>query len=192
MGSIAPPLIRLERLGFVIYEHPDLDAFRSYAKDFGLEEASSSSNEVFFAGYGRDPLVYIARATDPGSGNAFGCHGAQQVNTANRPGGGQAVSTTDLNGFVVEVCWGQKEKKLPRHGVSSVVQGGVVNVSLNKARVFDYWYDSSRFIIEHYADGDVVNDELPTAKFEAGHIAVWGPPVPAVWGGKTPVAKATA
>ncbi|TKA64631.1 hypothetical protein B0A55_09312 [Friedmanniomyces simplex] len=318
MGSIAPPLIRLERLSFVIYEHPDLDAFRSYAKDFGLEEASSSSNEVFFAGYGRDPFVYIARAADPGSGKRFvgagfcaeteddfkkasGRHGAQQVNTANRPGGGQAVSITDLNGFVVEVCWGQKEKKLPPHGVSSVVEGGVVNGALNKARVGEFtrmqegpaavhklghfgyntdkfeetceWYTKNfniyptdvlwapsdknldvaafyrldrgkefvdhhclliargekgedapnttvhhssfevedldtqmmghqhlldaghkllwgigrhvhgsqpspdwlfvHFIVEHYADGDVVNDELPTAKFEAGHMAVW-------------------
>ncbi|KAK1807264.1 hypothetical protein LTR12_018392 [Friedmanniomyces endolithicus] len=53
-------------------------------------------------------------------------------------------------------------------------------------------HGSQSLHVEHYAGGDVVNDELPTAKFEAGHMAVWGPPVPAVWGGKTPVAKATA
>lgn len=49
------------------------------------------------------------------------------------------------------------------------------------SQVFDYWYDSSHFIIEHYADGDVVNKDSPLTRAAAGNMAVWGPPVPAVW-----------
>ncbi|KAM0669620.1 hypothetical protein ACQRIU_000015 [Beauveria bassiana] len=52
------------------------------------------------------------------------------------------------------------------------------------SQIFDYWYDSSGYIIEHYADGDVVNQDTETTYSPAGAMAVWGPPVPAVWGGK--------
>jgi catechol 2,3-dioxygenase-like lactoylglutathione lyase family enzyme len=47
------------------------------------------------------------------------------------------------------------------------------------SQVFDYWYDSSRFIVEHYADGDVVNEDTERIRAKAGNMAVWGPPVPA-------------
>ena len=52
------------------------------------------------------------------------------------------------------------------------------------SQVFDYWYDPSHFIIEHYADGDVVNEDTELLRAEAGNMAVWGPPVPVIWGGK--------
>ena len=52
------------------------------------------------------------------------------------------------------------------------------------SQVFDYWYDPSHFIVEHYADGDLVNEDTKTTRAEAGNMAVWGPPVPAVWGGQ--------
>ncbi|KAM3522970.1 hypothetical protein NHJ13051_005363 [Beauveria bassiana] len=52
------------------------------------------------------------------------------------------------------------------------------------SQIFDYWYDSSGYIIEHYADGDVVNQDTETTCSPAGAMAVWRPPVPAVWGGK--------
>jgi catechol 2,3-dioxygenase-like lactoylglutathione lyase family enzyme len=51
------------------------------------------------------------------------------------------------------------------------------------SQVFDYWYDPSGFIIEHYADGDVVNEDTELTRAAAGNMAVWGPPVPAIWGG---------
>ncbi|KAK0300376.1 hypothetical protein LTR82_018327, partial [Friedmanniomyces endolithicus] len=52
------------------------------------------------------------------------------------------------------------------------------------SQVFDYWHDPSHFIIEHYADGDVVNNKYKTLKAEAGNMAVWGPPVPKIWSGE--------
>jgi len=63
-----------------------------------------------------------------------------------------------------ELCWG-----VGRHVLGS--------------QVFDYWFDTSKFIVEHYADGDLVNCETPIAREQAGAgaLAVWGPPVPEVF-----------
>jgi hypothetical protein len=63
-----------------------------------------------------------------------------------------------------ELCWG-----VGRHVLGS--------------QVFDYWFDTSGFMIEHYADGDVVNRETPVATVQAGPqaLSVWGPPVPDVF-----------
>ncbi|KAK6432746.1 hypothetical protein LTR95_011086, partial [Oleoguttula sp. CCFEE 5521] len=44
-----------------------------------------------------------------------------------------------------ELCWG-----VGRHVLGS--------------QVFDYWFDTSGFIVEHYADGDLVNRDTPVAK----------------------------
>lgn len=42
------------------------------------------------------------------------------------------------------------------------------------SQVFDYWYDPNRFIVEHYADGDLVNNKTELLRAEAGNMAVWG------------------
>ncbi|EXJ66678.1 uncharacterized protein A1O5_10349 [Cladophialophora psammophila CBS 110553] len=48
------------------------------------------------------------------------------------------------------------------------------------SQVFDYWFDTSQFVLEHYADGDLVNSETEVAHVPAGPEAlyVWGPPIP--------------
>jgi hypothetical protein len=48
------------------------------------------------------------------------------------------------------------------------------------SQIFDYWWDTTGNMIEHYADGDLVNEETPVAWGEAGDegLAVWGPVVP--------------
>ncbi|KAJ9192285.1 hypothetical protein DTO164E3_8424 [Paecilomyces variotii] len=50
------------------------------------------------------------------------------------------------------------------------------------SQIFDYWYDSSRFKIEHYADGDVVNQDNPTRREPVGPLSVWGPELPKDFG----------
>lgn len=49
------------------------------------------------------------------------------------------------------------------------------------SQIFDYWWDTTGNMIEHYADGDLVNQETPVGYGPAGHegLAVWGPEVPA-------------
>ncbi len=56
-----------------------------------------------------------------------------------------------------ENCWG-----VGRHVMGS--------------QIFDYWFDPSKFILEHYVDGDLVNDETPLNRADAAdaHLHVWG------------------
>lgn len=63
-----------------------------------------------------------------------------------------------------ELCWG-----VGRHVLGS--------------QVFDYWFDTSGFMVEHYADGDLVNCRTPVSHEVAGPytLAIWGPPVPPVF-----------
>ncbi|KAI1078179.1 oxidoreductase [Whalleya microplaca] len=48
------------------------------------------------------------------------------------------------------------------------------------SQIFDYWYDPSGFIMEHYVDGDQVNASEPTHRSQAGpgSLHVWGPDLP--------------
>ncbi|PQE12303.1 trihydroxytoluene oxygenase protein [Rutstroemia sp. NJR-2017a BVV2] len=51
------------------------------------------------------------------------------------------------------------------------------------SQIFDYWWDTSGFMIEHYADGDQINHKTPIGRGPAGDesLAVWGPEVPATF-----------
>ncbi|RHZ50595.1 uncharacterized protein CDV56_103787 [Aspergillus thermomutatus] len=46
------------------------------------------------------------------------------------------------------------------------------------SQIFDYWFDPSGFILEHYVDGDLVNEDYPTNRSPASpnNLHVWGPP----------------
>jgi hypothetical protein len=48
------------------------------------------------------------------------------------------------------------------------------------SQIFDYWWDTTGNMIEHYADGDIVNNQTPVNLVPAGHesLAVWGPELP--------------
>ncbi|KAL4936476.1 hypothetical protein BDV06DRAFT_204947 [Aspergillus oleicola] len=48
------------------------------------------------------------------------------------------------------------------------------------SQIFDYWFDTSGFILEHYVDGDLVNDANPTESelAQPGNLHVWGPDLP--------------
>ncbi|KAJ5918025.1 Glyoxalase/Bleomycin resistance protein/Dihydroxybiphenyl dioxygenase [Penicillium verhagenii] len=49
------------------------------------------------------------------------------------------------------------------------------------SQIFDYWWDTTGNMVEHYADGDLVNQHTPVGYVQAGSesLAVWGPDVPA-------------
>lgn len=51
------------------------------------------------------------------------------------------------------------------------------------SQIFDYWWDTTGNMVEHYTDGDLVNIETPMAFGPAVHegLAVWGPEVPAAF-----------
>ncbi|PLB36084.1 2,4,5-trihydroxytoluene oxygenase [Aspergillus candidus] len=50
------------------------------------------------------------------------------------------------------------------------------------SQIFDYWYDTSKFKIEHYADGDVVNRYNVTRREPVGPLSIWGPELPRDFG----------
>jgi hypothetical protein len=69
----------------------------------------------------------------------------------------QMLGHTWLTEKKYENCWG-----VGRHVMGS--------------QIFDYWFDPSRFVLEHYVDGDLVNDETPINKTQAApdNLHVWG------------------
>ncbi|KAH7116338.1 Glyoxalase/Bleomycin resistance protein/Dihydroxybiphenyl dioxygenase [Dactylonectria macrodidyma] len=48
------------------------------------------------------------------------------------------------------------------------------------SQIFDYWFDNEGFVLEHYADGDLVNCNNPHQREPASpdSISIWGPNVP--------------
>ncbi|KAK7222840.1 hypothetical protein V2G26_010843 [Clonostachys chloroleuca] len=48
------------------------------------------------------------------------------------------------------------------------------------SQIFDYWFDNDGFVLEHYADGDLVNCNNPPQRepAEPDSISIWGPNVP--------------
>lgn len=73
----------------------------------------------------------------------------------------QQLGHNHLESMGYKLCWG-----VGRHVLGS--------------QVFDYWFDTSGFVLEHYADGDLVNRDTPVATVQAGPqaLSIWGPPVP--------------
>lgn len=63
-----------------------------------------------------------------------------------------------------------RERKWTRSwGIGRHVQG---------SQIFDYWRDPERFMVEHYADGDVFDNTVPAgwAPLRASGLSQWGPP----------------
>ncbi|GJN75819.1 hypothetical protein PLICBS_009925 [Purpureocillium lilacinum] len=48
------------------------------------------------------------------------------------------------------------------------------------SQIFDYWWDTTGNMVEHYADGDLINRDSPISYSPAGSesLAVWGPELP--------------
>ncbi|KIV96560.1 hypothetical protein PV10_00409 [Exophiala mesophila] len=48
------------------------------------------------------------------------------------------------------------------------------------SQIFDYWFDGSGNIVEHYSDGDLVNEDTPTSREPAAPntLFIWGPNIP--------------
>ncbi|KAA8650998.1 hypothetical protein EYZ11_004305 [Aspergillus tanneri] len=319
-----PNKVQLTRLSHFYFEHPDLQKFRDFAKDFGFVEAANKGDTIYYRGYGKEPYVYVASKSQTGKprflGGAFvakdaenfqkavNLPGATVTDLTDAPGGGQRVTFARPNGTFFHVVYGQKEREInPLQGPPSATHElqGPINMPFEKARkgqfqryhpgpalvhkaghfgyvckefddelefytsnfnfvhsdvlsdpkspdidvmtfmhldlgkdysdhhslflkradpeagktyihhssyevadfdtqllghewlaqhgwkpawgvgrhilgsqIFDYWHDASGFKIEHYADGDVVNNDNPTHREVAGPMSVWGPEYP--------------
>jgi hypothetical protein len=127
--------VRLVKTAFVIYYHADLAKARQFFLDFGMSIArEDDGKEIYFQGYGVEPIVYIARKAQKEShfgGAAYVVESHADLEKAARiqrateitpfegPGGGQLVTLTDPAGHHVHLIHGQQEKekeelKLPK------------------------------------------------------------------------------
>lgn len=79
----------------------------------------------------------------------------------------------DLDTQMMGHQWLKEKGYRPMWGVGRHIMG---------SQIFDYWYDTTGFIIEHYADGDVVNEDTPICRSGGTAAAIWGPPLPNNWG----------
>ncbi|KAJ8117584.1 hypothetical protein OPT61_g1249 [Boeremia exigua] len=120
------PRLRLQATAHVIYYHEDLEKARQFLLDFGLSIAQETpGKEVFFAGYGEEPFVYIARQSDGKSyfgGAAYEVESRLELERASQiknatgimalegPGGGEFVRLTDPVGHHVYLVHGQTKK----------------------------------------------------------------------------------
>ncbi|KAH7069573.1 Glyoxalase/Bleomycin resistance protein/Dihydroxybiphenyl dioxygenase [Paraphoma chrysanthemicola] len=337
MATPNPNRIPLLATAFVSYTHADLPTARTFLLDFGLTIARETPKEIFFKGYGSEPIIYIARQSDTGTSSFCGAaytvpsradleaatkriQGCSAIAPLDAPGGGEYVQATDPAGHSVFLVHGQRmndssgeerndEKaqtpppeitqhqlvtnyefpnQKPRKGVfhrftpgpapvhrwghygvtyppgtyetmytwytthlslapSDIVykdgkpltcffhidrgleftdhhafffkpakegqKPSVAHAAFEThdfdvqqlghdwltskgyevcwgvgrhvlgSQVFDYWFDPSRFILEHYSDGDLVNSESKVSHVPAGPQAlkIWGPPVPEVF-----------
>lgn len=151
---IVPNKVNLGRLSYVIYEHPDLPEFLEFSRDFGFEVTDKPADDgtVYLRGYGTDPFVYIARQAPAGQGKRFysagftarthddferACRldGARVGDASQRPGGGQMVEIPDVNGYAIQVVYGQENREIPNKGLSRVHDGRPnVNGAITKVR----------------------------------------------------------
>lgn len=138
--------LRIVATAHVIYFHQDLAKAREFLLDFGLCIAQETpGKEIFFAGYGSEPFVYVARQSDGEShfgGAAYEVEskaeleqaskiqGATPITPLDAPGGGEFVKLTDPIGHHVYVTFGQKKKEPePPH-----LEKLVVNYEIEKPR----------------------------------------------------------
>lgn len=79
----------------------------------------------------------------------------------------------ELNDFDVQYIAHEFLKKKgykPHWGIGRHVAG---------SQIFDYWHDKSGFVLEHYTDGDLVNDETSFKEFNMHDtLTTWGPTMP--------------
>ncbi|MFF3905807.1 VOC family protein [Streptomyces sp. NPDC001848] len=157
---------RIQRLGHVVLEtRVFMRALNWYLDTLGM----IVSDFLFLDGQrGRGPTMAFIRC-DQGStpvdhhtlalhlGPGTGCvHSAYQV--------------TDLDSIAVGGEYLAERGYRRSWGIGRHIQG---------SQLFDYWRDPDRFMLEHFADGDLFSCDLEPgwAPMSASGLAQWGPPV---------------
>jgi hypothetical protein len=115
--------IQVKSLGFVHYQHPDLENALRFFQDFGLIEEDREPNRAFLRGNGTQPYVYLAEKSPDESRHFIGAYWnvssykdlenattlpeATAIQDSDGPGGGKVVTVKDPHGFVVGFLYGQ-------------------------------------------------------------------------------------
>jgi hypothetical protein len=118
-----PRKIRLDRLAYVHYQHPDLSKAHRFLTDFGMEKVKETENRIYYRGFGAAPCIYVAEASPTPDRNFVGgawvvesyrdledaaaLPGASQIADSDVPGGGSTVTLKDPNGHNIMLVFGQ-------------------------------------------------------------------------------------
>jgi len=184
-----PPDIKVTDLAFVRFGAPDLDIMEKYFTDFGMQRSDRTDTTLYMRGSDDEGFIHVTHLrSEPGFiGLAFeaesvddleklaGLEGFSDVGELGGPGGGSVVSTTDPNGFQVEIVAGRSSvgrlegpmrptlndgTEQPRQGVplrletgpSHVKRLGHIVLGVKSFRETEQWYK------QHF--GLVTSDEI--------------------------------
>ena len=153
-----PSKVQLSRFSHVYFQHPNLERFREFAKDFGFVEVENhgSHGTIYFRGYGVDQYLYVVQPMAGGTtptfkGPAFvaasraefdkatALPGAQHAKLDNAPGGGEQVTFARDDDTYFHVVYGMKPRTSATDDSSAVPSAthekyGPFNLPLVKPR----------------------------------------------------------
>lgn len=158
----------VHKLGHFGYIVQDFDTnLQFYTRNFNLvpsdflyvpEEGGKTKDVVVFLHIDRDDDPVDHHALFFGSGKKAHVHHA-------------SFEVHDFDTQNLGHQWLAKQNYTPVWGVGRHILG---------SQVFDYWWDTSGNMVEHYADGDQVNRDTPIGWSSAADeaLAIWGPELP--------------
>jgi hypothetical protein len=124
------PVAKASALAYLHMGRPDLSKASAFLEDFGLVQAASGADCVYYRGTGTHPFIYKVTRTkqpcfigfgltveDEASLAALARHFGAAIDTNGDPGGGVVLRITDPDGHRIDVLHGQAPvAKLPMRG----------------------------------------------------------------------------
>lgn len=166
---------RVERLGHVVF------ATRVFARalDWYLEHLGLIVSDFLFVDGQRDrgpvmAFIRCDRGAEPSDHHTLAMLLAPEAGYVH-----SAYEVADLDAMAAGGEYLRERGWQRSWGIGRHIQG---------SQVFDYWRDPDRFMVEHYADGDVFDSSLDPgwAPMSASGLAQWGPPATADFLGTRP------
>lgn len=130
--------ILIDRLSHCRYGHPDLEKAKKFFIDFGLILEKETDEILYFRGFGKDPVVYVAEKTHDGKRKFRGggwivqsladlekaarVPGATAIYDYEGPGGGKCVIMPDIMGEELTLIYGQVDRSANTADVPSPVK----------------------------------------------------------------------
>lgn len=135
--TVTESKVKLDRLLYTHYQHPNIEAVHKFYTDFGLHVVGKSGNTIYYRGFGEDTYIYIAEKSPDSSKHFVGSGwlvqsqadlvaassvpGASTVQKSASPGGGDFVDIKDPLGFNIRLLYGitprqveQQEQERPK------------------------------------------------------------------------------
>ncbi len=166
---------RVERLGHIVF------ATRVFARalDWYLEHLGLIVSDFLFIDGQRDrgpcmAFIRCDRGSEPSDHHTLAMLLAPEAGYVH-----SAYEVADLDAMAAGGEYLRERGWQRSWGIGRHIQG---------SQAFDYWRDPDRFMVEHYADGDVFDSSLEPgwAPMSASGLAQWGPPATADFLGTRP------